>query len=118
MRRIVSRVAIITFLSILHLSALPGLAIEHNYIEDLMTTQYKDALNTTAWWDTVAGELKIFPFVPTIVGTCNTPGSARGITVSGDHVFVADYGSGLQVIDISDPTNPTLVGTCYTQGIA
>ena len=31
---------------------------------------------------------------------------------------MADYTSGLQVIDISDPTNPTLAGTCDTPGEA
>ena len=118
MIRLVSLAAVTTFLAILLLSAIPGRAIERKYIEDFRTTQYKDVLNTTARWDTVAGELKLFPFVPTLLGTCNTPDLARGVTVSGDHAFVADYGSGLQVIDISDPTNPTLVGTCDTPGDA
>jgi len=54
------------------------------------------------------------PTSPTLVGNYNTPGSARGIAVSGDHAFVADWFWGLQVIDISDPTSPTLVGTCDT----
>jgi hypothetical protein len=115
-RRTIVCIAVTTFLAIL--SVLPGRAIEHKYIEDFTTTQYKDVLNTTAWWDTVAGELRLFPFVPTIVGTCDTPNYAFDVTVSGDHAFVADYSSGLQVIDISDPTNPTLAGTCDTPGDA
>ena len=36
----------------------------------------------------------------------DTTGSARGVYVSGDYAYVADYSSGLAVIDISDPTNP------------
>jgi len=40
------------------------------------------------------------------------------VTLSGVHAFVADYSSGLQVIDISDPLNPTVVGTCDTPGNA
>ena len=35
-----------------------------------------------------------------------TTGDARGVYVSGDYAYVADYTSGLAVIDISDPTNP------------
>ncbi len=49
-------------------------AAKNRYVENFATAQYKDALNTTAWWDTVTGELKLFPFVPTLVGTCDTPG--------------------------------------------
>ncbi len=58
------------------------------------------------------------PANPTLVGTYDTPGYARGVAVSGDHAFVADGDSGLQVIDISDPANPTLVGTYDTPGDA
>ncbi|MBA7512300.1 hypothetical protein ES705_04304 [subsurface metagenome] len=35
-----------------------------------------------------------------------TTGLAYGVYVSGDYAYVADYDSGLAVIDISDPTNP------------
>ena len=35
-----------------------------------------------------------------------TDGIAQGIYVSGDYAYVADYSSGLAVIDISEPTNP------------
>ena len=40
------------------------------------------------------------PTNPTLLGTYNTPDIAYGVTVSGDHAFVADYGSGLQVIRV------------------
>ena len=56
------------------------------------------------------------PTDPTLAGTCDTPGHARGVAVSGDHAFVADYAAGLQVIDICDPTDPTLVGSYDTPG--
>jgi hypothetical protein len=48
------------------------------------------------------------------VGSCDIPDYARGVAVSGDYAYVADGWSGLQVIDISDPTTPTIVGTCDT----
>ena len=31
---------------------------------------------------------------------------ARGVYVSGDYAYVADYYSGMAIIDISNPTNP------------
>jgi hypothetical protein len=117
MRTLVVFVGVTAVLATLLFSALPGLAIDHKYIEGFTTTQYKDVLNTTAWWDTVAGELKLFP-LPKLAGTYDTPGYAREIAVAGDHAFVADGSSGLQVIDISDPTNPTLAGTYDTPGTA
>ena len=101
-----------TALSIIILLFLTGssTSISHHYVEDFSTKQYCDTLHTTAWWDTLSGELKLFPFVPTLAGTYNTPGTAWGVTVSEDNAFVADGSFGLQVIDISDPANPTLAG--------
>jgi hypothetical protein len=51
-------------------------------------------------------------------GSYDTDGVARGVTVSGDHAFVADGASGLVVIDISDPAAPTLSGSYDTEGAA
>ena len=42
-------------------------------------------------------------------GSIDTPGQAWCVAVSGDHAFVADGASGLQVIDISDPASPQSV---------
>ena len=58
------------------------------------------------------------PAAPTLAGTYNTPGYAWSVYVSGDHAFVADNVSGLQVIDISNPAAPTLAGTYDTPGLA
>ena len=94
---------------------LPGLTLaQQSYTEDFTTTTYKDALNTTADWDTTAGELKLPPLVISLADSYDTPGYANGVAVSGDHAFVADYTSGLQVIDISDPTNLVLAGSYDT----
>src|SRR4051812_23468069 len=38
---------------------------------------------------------------PQLVGSYDTSGSAWAVAVSGSYAFVADYGSGLQIIDIS-----------------
>ena len=114
----VGSMAIVIVLSFFLLCSLPSHAGENIYTEDFTTTLYKDAAHTTAWWDTLTGELKLFPFVPTLAGSYDTPGSAYDVAVSGDHAFVADYGSGLQVIDISDPTSPALLGSYDTPGTA
>ena len=54
----------------------------------------------------------------TIVGNVATAGYARGVYVSGSYAYVADEGSGLQVIDISDPQDPTIEGSVDTSGTA
>ncbi len=92
-------------------------AATQTYTEDFTTTSYEDAVNTTADWNTTDEELKLFA-APSFAGSYDTPGLADGVAVAGDHAFVADGTSGLQVIDISDPTNPTLAGTYDTPGNA
>jgi hypothetical protein len=51
---------------------------------------------------------------PTFIGSYNTPGWAMGVAVSRNYAYVADYESGLLVIDISDPSNPTFKGSYDT----
>jgi hypothetical protein len=96
----------------------PAGAIKTKYVEDFSTTQYRDALNTTAWWDTVAGQLELYAFSINVTGSYDTPGAARNVAVDGDYAYVADYYEGLQVIDISDPSSPSLLGTYNTTGYA
>lgn len=86
--------------------------------EDFTTTTYKDAANTTADWNTTAGELRLHPFAPTVVGGYDTPGSVFGVAVAGDLAFIADQLSGLQVIDVSNLSAPTLLGSLDTAGSA
>ena len=47
-----------------------------------------------------------------------TTGNAMDVYVSGDYAYVADYDSGLAIIDISDPTNPGTPIYENTTGIA
>jgi hypothetical protein len=67
------------------------------------------------------------PTVPLRVGGYATAGSPSGLTVSGLHVYITDYGNwdgvrfagaGLEVIDISNPANPRHVGGYDTVGQA
>jgi len=53
-----------------------------------------------------------------IAGSCDTPGYAYGVAVSGDYAYVADHGYGLQVIDISTPGTPVILGSIDTPGYA
>jgi hypothetical protein len=49
---------------------------------------------------------------PTFTGSYNTPGgTARDVVVSGNYAYVANDHYGLQIIDITDPTNPTFKGS-------
>ena len=48
------------------------------------------------------------------IATYDTPDIAFDVAVSGDLAFVADNGTGLLVIDITNPAGPTLVGACDT----
>jgi subtilisin family serine protease len=43
------------------------------------------------------------------VGFYDTPGDAYGVAVSGTYAYVADFGKGLRVIDVSDPAHPNEV---------
>jgi hypothetical protein len=90
-------------------------ALVRSYVEDFTTVQHCDTLNTTALWDTVAGEVKLHPFEITRAGTCDTPGWAFGVAISGDYAYVACLGA-VHAIDISDPATPALAGTCDTPG--
>ena len=89
-----------------------------NYVEDFTTTHYRDRLNTTAEWDSVAGALRLPPLQLTLAGNCGTPGAAYGVAVDGNYVYVADNTSGLQVIDITNPASPVIAGHCATPGRA
>lgn len=55
---------------------------------------------------------------PLLIGSYDTPGSANDVYVSGDYAYVADWDSGLQIIDISNPASPVPVGSYDTPGSA
>ena len=48
---------------------------------------------------------------PTLVGSCDTPGSADGVVVKGDYAYVAAGSAGLQVVDVSDPAHAHIAGS-------
>jgi hypothetical protein len=56
----------------------------------------------------------------TAIGAFDTPGYAKGVTLSPDGAiaYVADRDKGLQIIDISNPAAPALIATFDTQGFS
>ena len=54
----------------------------------------------------------------TLVGNYGTPDQAFDVQVVGNYAYVAARDSGLQIIDISNPTTPTLKGNYDTSGYA
>jgi len=114
MRRHAGRCINLFSLVLIIVISLPAASAVHEYVEDFTTKDYWDAVNTTAHWDTLAGELKLYPFEIALAGSCDTPGDAWAVAVAGDYAYVADAFSGLRVIDISDPANPVLAGSCDT----
>lgn len=55
---------------------------------------------------------------PAPAGLYDTPGLATSVYVAGNYAYVADYSSGLQIIDVSNPSSPTLAGSYNTPEIA
>ena len=53
-----------------------------------------------------------------LVGFYDTEDLAWWVYVSGTYAYVADYGAGLRIIDVSDPTSPSEVGVYDTEGLA
>ncbi|MGD9732107.1 MAG: C13 family peptidase [Desulfamplus sp.] len=54
-----------------------------------------------------------------IIGSIDTSGDAQSVTVVGSTAYIADGGgSGLQVVDISNPAMPKIIGSIDTSGDA
>ena len=54
---------------------------------------------------------------PKLLGSFNTD-HAHGVEIAGTTAYVSDSGSGLQIIDASNPAAPTLLGSFDTPDIA
>ena len=88
-------------------------AVSSSFTENFDTTTSMDAGNTTVvGWG--SGNISSNHKEPTFAGSYNTPGYAYGVVVEGDYAYVADGTSGLQVINISDPSTPTYAGSYDT----
>ena len=64
----------------------------------------------------IRGELSVL--APSLLSSTDTSGSATKVTVIGNYAYVADYGSGLAIIDVSDPASPGTPAYINTTGDA
>ncbi|WP_324171312.1 cadherin domain-containing protein [Sulfurimonas sp.] len=80
------------------------------------------AVATNAYGSSESVSVSIKPVLnkPFLLGSYNTPGVAGGVTLSKDGTvaFVADWNSGLQIIDVSNPSSPSLLGSYDTPDTA
>ena len=55
----------------------------------------------------------------TFLGNVDTPGAAYdlAITPDGNHLVVADYQNGIQIVDVTDKSNPKLMGSLLPDGV-
>jgi hypothetical protein len=53
-----------------------------------------------------------------LISNFETPGSPYGVFVRDNYAYVADYDSGLQIIDIGNPANPVIIGDIDTLSYA
>ena len=69
---------------------------------------------------TVTPDGTSYPDAPQIIGSRNTPGSSWEVVCdpANERVFVADYNGGVQIIDVSDPTNPIITGSRSGSAVA
>src|SRR5262249_33999182 len=58
------------------------------------------------------------PFAPVALGGVFIPGTANNVDVAGNYAYVAAGANGLQVVDVSDRTQPTIVAAASTPGDA
>ncbi len=55
---------------------------------------------------------------PETLGNCDTPGDSLAVAVDGNLAFVADWGTGVRIIDVTEPTAPTEIAWFDTPGEA
>ncbi len=79
-----------------------------SFSEDFSTTVYRDESETTAWWDTDAGELKLHPMTWEISGALGTSADVNDVCVAGYVAYIATS-EGLLIAEPWDLDNPVIV---------
>jgi len=89
------------------------IAVDTNHGESSRTGTVTVAAEgvTGSPWEITVEQVSIMAFA----GVYDTPDFARDVFVSGGYAYVADLEGGLQIIDVSDPSNPSLAGEYLTQ---
>ena len=83
-----------------------------------MSTTLKAVAYKTGWVQSEIFEATYSLYYLTEFGFYDTPGSANGLFIEDDIVYIADGSSGLRIIDVSDINNPVELGFCDTPGTA
>ncbi|MGY5860171.1 MAG: hypothetical protein RTU63_12445, partial [Candidatus Thorarchaeota archaeon] len=97
----------ILFLCLLIANTQTVTAASNSFGDDFTTTTYMDASSTTVdGWG--SGSLEL-PFVsPEVIGSLSI--GASQILVEGNIAYVVNYGDGLYIVNITDPSDPTQLG--------
>jgi hypothetical protein len=87
------------------------LTIDGNHVFGSSSSVFLEVTKISNW-------LNFLPlnFNPTFKGSYDTPGTAWGVTLSENYVYVTGLYSELQIIDVSDPSNPIFKGSYATSG--
>jgi len=88
-------------------------AQSHLYTEDFTSLQYCDQLNTTAHWDTTAGQIGLGRYPVELVVVDPGIGWIVAVEAVGDLLYAGGENS-LTLLDISDPLNPVSLGSVAT----
>jgi hypothetical protein len=117
--RAVHDLVLALFLTVLMtgVEVLPARAELVDFQEDFLTWQYRDSNLTTANWDTLSGQLKLFPVGLDSLGFVNTTG-ALASAVTDTLMFVADGSGGLRSFGAGNPSHANLLDTFATQSDA
>ncbi len=90
-------------------SQLSSLAVSDNYV--FLTAKFEDIPNFIVLDVSKHSN-------PQEIGRCEIPYVASKIVISGVHAILAAWGSGIRIMDISDPMDPIEIGYYYTPGSA
>ncbi|MFH1681749.1 MAG: FlgD immunoglobulin-like domain containing protein [Candidatus Eisenbacteria bacterium] len=90
--------------------AVAGRAASEIFVESFSSLEHCDVENTTARWDTAAGELRLHPYPISPEAGINTHKAAYSFARSGDYVFLGIGDVGIHVLDISDIHKMKYVG--------
>jgi len=85
-------------------------SIVYSFTDTFRDDSKKNAIITTADWDTVNGEVKLARGSIQIEKSISTGGISNGFDIFNQQIFLADGLNGLKIYDISSPGNPELRG--------
>ncbi len=81
-----------------------------DFIEDFITTDYKDSDHTTVYdWENESGSISLPQTFPKL-GSTGVGTIPSSITVKFPYVYVTSQSNGLQIFEINNPSNPQDVG--------